>query len=462
MAFLGFGRIAPYQQKVNELEARLKSFPLPVGSGGWWPIWPNVTEPTAGAWQSNTVTATESIVAHSAVFSCVTLIASDVAKMRLRLVQQDERTGVWSETENPAYSPVLRKPNGWQNRIQFMTWWVISKLVHGNTYVLKRRDQRGVITGLYILDPRSVRVLVGPQGDVFYALSPDNLSSLQLSTTVPAREIIHDRMIPLYHPLVGVSPIHACAMAAIQGLQIQSNSTKLFTNGSRPGGILTAPGSISPETAERLKTYWETNFAGDNFGKLAVAGDGLKYESIAINPEDMQLIEQLKWTAETVCSCFHVPAYMIGVGPPPNYNNIEALNQQYYSQCLQGIVESIELALDEGLELKKPYGTEFDLDDLLRMDSATMMNTIQSGVNAGVLKPNEGRAKLNLPPVRGGDTPYLQEQNFSLAALDRRDKAEPVTSQAVPADAPDDEGEDDMVDDTNAVGESLTKAWACL
>ena len=114
---------------------------------------------------------------------------------------------------------------------------------------------------------------------------------------------------------------------------------------------------------------------------------------------------------------------MVGVGDPPTYTNIEALNQQYYSQCLQGLIESIELLLDEGLELPKPYGTEFDLDGLLRMDSATLIDTEAKAVGGGIKSPNESRRRLNLPPVLGGETPYLQQQNYSLAALDRRDRA---------------------------------------
>ena len=57
------------------------------------------------------------------------------------------------ETESSAFSPVLRRPNRYQNRIQFIAQWVTTKLVHGNTYVLKERDQRGIVTALYILDP---------------------------------------------------------------------------------------------------------------------------------------------------------------------------------------------------------------------------------------------------------------------------------------------------------------------
>ena len=134
----------------------------------------------------------------------MTLIASDIGKLRLRLVQQDG-DGIWNETENPAYSPVLRKPNRYQTRINFIENWMMSKLIHGNAYVLKARDDRNVVTALYVLDPNRTRVLVADDGSVFYELNRDNLTGQTEQTIiVPASEIIHDEMTPLYHPLSGV------------------------------------------------------------------------------------------------------------------------------------------------------------------------------------------------------------------------------------------------------------------
>jgi len=36
------------------------------------------------------------------------------------------------------------------------------------------------------------------------------------NVVVPAREIIHDVMCPLFHPLIGVSPIYAAGYPAMQ------------------------------------------------------------------------------------------------------------------------------------------------------------------------------------------------------------------------------------------------------
>jgi HK97 family phage portal protein len=427
--------------------------------------WGYVRDWYPGAWQNNDELSRDSILSFATVYACISLIAQDIGKMRPKLVQQSG--GIWKEVSSAAFSPVLRKPNHYQTRIKFQEYWVSSKLIHGNSYALKERDQRGNVVSLYLLDPQRVTPLVSESGAVFYQLRIDQLSGLPSDVTVPAREIIHDIEIALFHPLIGVSPIFACGLAASQGLRIQNNSQKFFANMSRPSGVLTAPGPIADATAARLKAAWESNFGGDNIGKVAVLGDGLKYEAMTISPVDAQLIEQLKMSAETVCSCFHVPPYMVGVGPMPAYNNIEALNQQYYSQCLQAKIESIELLLDEGLGLVDTdagYGVELDLDALLRMDSATRFDTWGKAIGAGIMSPNEARAKADLPPVRGGDTPYLQQQNYSLAALDKRDsQPDPFATNApsLPAPQPEPEPEDeDVSEDAKMLTEMIIRGLA--
>lgn len=402
------------------------------GRRGWWPF---VREPFAGAWQRNLEAPRDTVLAYWTVWSCVTLIASDIGKLWINLVEESD-DGICTPVESPAYSPVLRKPNHYQTRVKFFEYWIISKLVAGNTYVLKERDARGVVVALYVLDPSRVRPLVAPNGDVFYQLSRDDLAGLREAVTVPAREIIHDICVPLFHPLCGVSPIFACGLAAIQGLQIQQSSVKLFANGATLSGVLTAPGFISTEVAERLEKHWAANYVGaENVGKVAVLGDGLHFEAMTIRPVDAQLVEQLKWTAENICACFHVPGYMVGIGAAPPYTDIQSINLQYYAQALQNPIENIEVLLEEGLELRSGYGVEFDLDSLARMDTKTQMDIASTGVGRGVFTPNEARARFDLLPVRGGDTIYLQQQDTSIEALNRRDQAA-LAQPATPAQTP--------------------------
>jgi HK97 family phage portal protein len=411
----------------------------PIGAsnkGAWWP-W--VPEPFAGAWQKNVTWTTDTVLAHHAVYACITRIAQDIGKLRPQLMEQDE-DGIWSVVTNTAHSPVIRTPNRFQNHIQFKEWWSTSKLVHGNAYVLLERDNRGVVAAMYVLDPTRVQVLVAPDGEVFYNLHTDYLSGLETDrVAVPASEIIHDRINCLYHPLVGTSPIFACGSAANMGLQIEQNSSGFFANGSNPSGILTTPSTITIEKAQELSDLWNARFGKDKSGGVAVLGNGLTFEAMRMTAVDSQVIQQLAWTAETVCSTFHVPPWKVGVGAMPAYTKSEFANQAYYSDCLQSPIEQWELCMDMALGFDTPtegryLGVELDLDGLLRMDAASQITTLREAVSGSILTVNEARKRVDQPPVPGGDSIWMQQQNYSLEALQKRDeKADPfATGNAAP------------------------------
>ena len=400
-------------------------------------FWPHeVREPFTGAWQRNISETPNSILAFSAVYSSITGIAGDISKMRIKISRNED--GIWTEiTQKSPWLPLLKTPNHYQHRVQFVSDWIVSKLRNGNAYVLKERDQRGVVNALYVLDPAKVTPLVAENGDVYYQLGDDDLAHVEDSIVIPANELIHDRMCPLWHPLIGVSPLYACAVSTTMGNKIQANSTTFFSNMSRPGGILTAPGHIADATAQRLKEQWETNYGGGNVGKIAVVSDGLKFEPFSIPAEQSQLIDQLRWTVEDVARAFHYPLWKLGGDMPAYANGPEAVTTQYYTDCLQILIESFETCLDHGLELPPDQGTELDLDDLMRMDTSALFNSNNVGVSGGWLTPDEARFRANQKPVAGGASPYLQQQNYSLAALAKRDaQTDPFGTTRPPAAPP--------------------------
>lgn len=377
----------------------------------------------SGSWQKDLRPEKQrNLLAFSAVYACVAMIAGDIAKLRIKLVQQTP-DGIWQEVAaNSPLRPVLVKPNRYQTRIQFLSQWISSKLLHGNAYILKERDNRNVVTALYPLNPRYVTPKVASDGSVWYDVRRDALAGIADEITpIPASEIIHDRGVCLFHPLVGISPIYACSISATQGLRIQQNAQEFFENRSSPGGQLTAPGTISDTTAERLKQTFEAKFgSGGGLGRLFVGGDGLKFEPITIPAVDAQLIEQLRWTVEDVARCFRVPLHKIGAQGNITFNNVGQLNQDYYSQTLQELIESIEILIDEALGLPSiGLGTELDLEGLLRMDPLARAQRLETLKN--YLEVNEGRASENLPPTDGGGAVYRLQQEFSLAALAKRD-----------------------------------------
>ena len=90
-------------------------------------VWHDITPAQPpGYFQMDINVRPETVLSYPSVFACVSLIYNDIGKLRTRLMMLQDN-GIWVESANPAYSPVLRRPNHYQNQIQFKQWWICSK-----------------------------------------------------------------------------------------------------------------------------------------------------------------------------------------------------------------------------------------------------------------------------------------------------------------------------------------------
>jgi HK97 family phage portal protein len=429
-------------------------------NGGYQPH-----EPFAGAWQRNITNANArdpNILAFSGVYACVTIISQDIAKLLLQvLLLGDDGVTEKPHTRSP-YNRVLKKPNRYQTRVDFVQFFVACRLLRGNAYIFKEMDERGVPRALHILHPDRVQVLVDSVGkNVFYQFTPHTNDLFDMSAfgtnegtvIIPSRFIIHDRINCLWHPLIGTSPLFAAAVTAMTGARILMNSESLFANMARPSGMLTAPNTISDVTAERLKRDFEANYSAGNFGRTAVLGDGLEWKAMVMTSTDAQLIEQLKWTIEDVARAFRVPMYLLADLTKMTYKNNEQAAQSYFSGCLQYHIESIEARLTDDFGLNDEFEyVAFDIRSMFRMDMLERFGAYKEGIAAGVLAPNEARRWEHLGPVKGGEEPRMQMQYVPLSTP----IADPNAAAPAPAPAPAPE----PADDANEGAEDAAKAVA--
>ncbi len=407
---------------------------VPAYRGGWR----RILESFPGAFQRNIEVSQGDLVCYPTLYACIMRRASDMGKMPYCLMREDSN-GISVAVQNTAYSPVLRKPNNFQTAQQFRELWTVSKITQGNTYLLKRRDERQVVTALYVLDPCRVMPMVTQSGAVYYQLNTDPLNTLPSDypadrLIVPASEIIHDRCICIHHPLIGVPPLCAAYWPTVKNLKILQSSASFFGNNSQPGGILTAPAGMSDEDAQRVREYWQTAYTGDNAGKVAVIGADMKFTSFAMKGADSQLVEQMQYSDRQICQPFGIPPYIVGVGEIPAGMKVDDVMNTYFALGLQSDIEAMEYLLDDGLGITSPLGVYMDTEPLLRMDQ-TKQAEFETKLVAGRIKtPDEARKKFNLPATGGGDTLWGQDQDKPLGVL-----ADPayIAAQNAPAPAPD-------------------------
>lgn len=412
-------------------------------------IWRTIFEPFAGAWQQNKSESQATLVSYPTLYACLNRIAGDIGK--LPFVIRKRAGSTWNDIESPAFSPVLRKPNNYQTAQQFRESWALAKLLTGNVYVLKQRDNRGIVTQLYVLDSTRVLPLVSDDGAVFYQvdygygnnLLPASYPAERL--VIPAREIIHDRMNCFNHQLIGVPPLCAAYWPTVKNSKILTSASKFFANNAQPGGLLTAPAGMSKADADAVKSYWDANFSGDNAGKVGVIGADMKFTSFAMKGADAQLVEQMQYSDQQICQPFGVPPFKVGIGSIPAGLGVGAINLLYFDDALSAHIEAIENLLDEGLAIPSDMGIWMDTEPLLRMDVAAQADVEVKLVGGKIKTPDEGRARFNLAPTGGGSTLWGQHQDYPLGILAERNDLNPApVAQPVEEQPDEEEDENDL------------------
>src|SRR5690554_3335321 len=384
----------------------------------WRRGWRVIHEPYTGAWQKNDELKRGDLTCYPALYACLNRITQDIGKLPFALKHRGSN-GIWSESDNSAWTPVLTKPNGYQTAQQFRESWILSKLTDGNAFILKQRDQSNKVRALYVLDLCRVTPMVSEGGRVFYRLNyssannllPDDYGGEQI--TIPASEIIHDRMNPFHHQLIGVPPLCAAAIAAGKNIRILRNSSAFFENAANPGGVVAGPAGLSEEEADKLQEFFNSNFTGERSGKIAVIGADLKFTPFSFKAADSQLVEQMRYSDEQICQPFGIPPFKIGIGSIPAGMTVDAINLLYMEDALHGHIIAMETLLTEGLDVG-PYKVAMPEIELMRMDRQGKANYHGTLRDKGIEAVNESRFHFDYSPLDGGDTIYMQQQDFPL------------------------------------------------
>jgi HK97 family phage portal protein len=318
-----------------------------------------------------------------------------------------------------ALARVLRNPNGYQTRSDFLLNLVTELLFHGNAYAWAERNDRFEVTALHLMPARACEPLIDPESrTVFYALAENPLAGTA-DYAVPARDVLHLRVRTMPgRPLHGVSPITWAAMARDANVAIAATQAAFFANASQPSGFLSTKERVSKEQMDGLREAWENRSTGVAMGSVPILGGGLEFQAMGISSQDSQLVEAFGMTVADIARAFAVPLPIIGDLSNATFNNVENLIGLWLSQGLGFYLEHIEIAFDKFFGLPAGEYVEFDSDSLMRTAFRDRIEGLARAVSGGIYAPDEARAREGLPPAEGGfgKEPRLQAQVVPLSA----------------------------------------------
>ncbi|RVK61933.1 phage portal protein [Sinorhizobium meliloti] len=375
---------------------------------------PNGWYPDSMRGDAGEIVTDDTAMSLSAVWACVNLLAGTIASLPLMVYRTDAQ-GRRTVARNHALYRVLHdSPNYDQTAVDFWEFANASIELWGNAYARVERSV-GQVSGLHPVAPALVSVRRLGNGDLEYRWTEDGKVYVETDDTM-----LHIRGFG-GNPLGGMSTLHFGRNAFSLARAIDRSAGGMFKNGLRPSGVLTFEKWLSPEQRALSKTELTEQFLGaSNAGRPLILEGGTKWEQLTISPEDAQMLESRGFSVEEICRIFGVPPFMVGhTQKVTSFGS--GLEQQvlgFQKFTLRRRLKRIEQALEKQLLRPEDRAAgitiEFNLEGLLRGDSAARASFYQSGLANGWMTINEVRALENMPPVAGGDVPRMQMQNVPI------------------------------------------------
>lgn len=206
----------------------------------------------------------------------------------------------------------------------------------------------------------------------------------------------------------GTAPAYQARKAIQLGLLIENAMSKLFENGGQPIGILSVKQSMTTKAAQEVLEGWKAQRAA-NPGGVAVLGNDVTWTPLSMSSVDTQTAELRKQQVIDVLRFFGVSPTKAGQLEDASLNNAESLGRQFLTDCLAPWLTSWVCAISRSLIDPKDRPTvyaEFETAAAVSGDFKATAEGLKNLVGGPLLTPNDGRSRLNLPKVDGGDSLY--------------------------------------------------------
>lgn len=385
----------------NALDAR--STPLSSINNPNVPLYQALTGMMDGAPVASGVTVTqESGMRVMAVLACVRLIAETIASLPLKVYSGQGTNRV--ELHEPSEAYIWNQPNPDQTPQVFWEQSLGAALTDGNAFINTARTQAGTIGELHPVNPNTVRIDRTRAGEIVYEVAGDKTHTRETITHVPA--------FSLPGQLRGLSPIGQARQAIGLSLAAEEFGARLFGNGTNLGGVITADGAISEDVAKSWKARWREMYGGlSKAHEIAVLGNGARFQSLTMPPEDAQFLETRRFQLSEIARLYRVPPHLIAdVDRSTSWGaGIEEQNIAFIAYTLLSWARRFEQAISTRLLPMPNRYARWEFTGLLRGDSKARNDSYRIGRTNGWLSINDVRRLEEMPPIEGpgGDDYHL-------------------------------------------------------
>lgn len=350
----------------------------------------------------------------STVYACARLLAGTVSSLPLMVFKEDSRGNRKVDRGSRLWTILHDQPNSVMTASDFWQAMILQWALRGNAYAQIMRDSVGDVISLWPLSSDQMTVFSDKEtGRLVYQYVRDS----QTYDLTPD-QVLHIKDIGT--GILGFSKLEFMGSSVQEAMATQKYTMQNAQNFGRPSGILTVDHVLDRKKGQADAVGRALGSFKSESGKLIVLEADMKFQQVALTPEQSQLLESRKYGVEEICRWFGVPPVLIGASGATTWGSgIAEIVSGFHKFTLNPLLKSIEQALESRILRAEERGSvviEFNLDAFFRGDLQSRYAAYATAVQNGFKTRNEVRALENDPPLEGGDMPTAQT---NLAPLDK-------------------------------------------
>lgn len=369
----------------------------------------------------------------SAFWSCVRLISQVIATMPLGIYQKLPSGERVLRDDHPLAKLLKESPNADQTAVEFWEGRVLGLCTAGNGYAEKILGDGGRLISLEHM-PSTTTVKRLENGRLEYRYY-DYGKPIVLTED----KVFHIRGFGSGDDPCGLSPVGHARQTLGLAIATDRAAAQTFSKGMRAKGFFTTPALLDQPQRDQIEKSLIKPFSGNSGKDWGVLEAGVDFKTVNVTPRDAELITSRQFNVEDVCRWLGVPPIMVGhssSGQTMWGTGVEQIVLGWYKTGLIPYLERIEQRIKKDLmtpaERSSGLYAEFNAEGLLRGDSAARGELYAKLIQNAVMKPNEARAKENMPPEKGGDQLYINSTLVPIAMAGQKQQQPPPAPPATP------------------------------
>jgi HK97 family phage portal protein len=363
----------------------------------------------------------------SAVWACVGRYQKTVSTLPLPLMRKTGRNSAEPFPEHPLYRVLHDQPNSQMSASAFWQAFTGQQMTWGAGYALKLRAPDRRIIGLKPLLSAYMTAYLDEQERLRYYYSPGGGPNTDQDYAADELFVVMDRTMDGYAPL---SRIQYAANSLGVAIAADRSANLAFKNGLRASGILTIAQWLKEDQRQAYRDK-VNEFVGTGTGDgndkqfgVFVAENATKFEAINLKPQDLELLSSRKYSVEDVCRWYDTPPILVGhstEGQTMWGTGVEQIILGWLKLGLAPVLRTNEQEIWRQLltpaEQVDGIFAEYNLEALLRGDSAARAAFWSQMLQNGVYTRREARERESLPEIPDSDQLTVQSNLVPLEQL---------------------------------------------